>query len=82
VKDLDVNSKQEILKAYEFRKQWPPYTYREHLDVTPAILEEYAKFLETENTNGKRWNFSHGLHFATPNALSAIIHQPCSKETI
>jgi len=51
---LDDAQKHEILRAYEFRKQWPPYTYREHIDVTPELLKEYTNFLEnTENKSGK-----------------------------
>ncbi|MBS7659625.1 hypothetical protein KEJ28_02905 [Candidatus Bathyarchaeota archaeon] len=51
---MDDAQKHEILRAYEFRKQWPPYTYREHIDVTPELLKEYTNFLEnTENKSGK-----------------------------
>lgn len=50
---MDADSRLEMLKAYEFRKQWPPYTYREHWAVTPDVLNSFVKFLETENTSGK-----------------------------
>ncbi|MEM0385807.1 MAG: hypothetical protein QXH64_05060, partial [Nitrososphaeria archaeon] len=50
---MDTDSRLEMLKAYEFRKQWPPYTYREHWAVTSDVLKSFVKFLETENTNGK-----------------------------
>jgi oxygen-independent coproporphyrinogen-3 oxidase len=60
---LDENSRQELLNAYEFRKQWPPYTYREYFDATPEILEEYAKFLDTENTNKKKMELQPWITF-------------------
>jgi oxygen-independent coproporphyrinogen-3 oxidase len=60
---LDDNSRQELLNAYEFRKQWPPYTYREYFDATPEILEEYAKFLDTENTNKKKMELQPWITF-------------------
>lgn len=51
---MKAEKRHEILKAYEFRKQWPPYTYREHLDADSVILAEYTRFLETENINRKK----------------------------
>lgn len=51
---LDID-KAEILRAYEYRKLWPPYTYREYPDATPEMLKAFADFLENnENTNRKK----------------------------
>ena len=42
--------KNEIFRAYEFRKQWPPYTYREYPPITPEMMNSFIEFLKTENT--------------------------------
>ena len=60
---MDVGKRQEILNAYEFRKQWPPYTYREYSDVTPKILKEYTEFLDTENTSKKKMELQPWITF-------------------
>lgn len=60
---MDAWKRQETLNAYESRKQWPPYTYREYFDVTPEILKEYAEFLETENTNRKKMELQPWITF-------------------
>lgn len=60
---MDLSERQKILEAYEFRKQWPPYTYREYLDVTPEILKDYVEFLADENTNKKKMELQPWITF-------------------
>jgi len=60
---LDEEMRQEILNAYEFRKQWPPYTYREYFDVTPELLNDFTDFLKTENTSKRKMELQPWITF-------------------
>ncbi|MCL2359426.1 MAG: coproporphyrinogen III oxidase family protein [Nitrososphaerota archaeon] len=40
-------------EAYEERKNWPPYTYRDYPDIKAETYESFLKFLDTENTTGR-----------------------------
>ena len=60
---MDTKNKQAILQAYEFRKQWPPYTYREHWNVTPEVLESFVNFLGTENTSKRKMELQPWITF-------------------
>jgi coproporphyrinogen III oxidase-like Fe-S oxidoreductase len=39
--------------AYESRSNWPPYTYRDYLDIKPETYRSFMEFLSTENTSGR-----------------------------
>jgi oxygen-independent coproporphyrinogen-3 oxidase len=43
----------EIENTYSARESWPPYTYRDYLDIAPETYKSFMEFLSTENTSNK-----------------------------